>query len=100
MDNLDLPSLVAGGAAAAALLSGLKPPAAGGKTEQLFAARDTSMTKAVRGASVLLAAKPKVPAPLDPGFAPYILGKRAYMAACGAEKGLKSGSGEHRRQVR
>ena len=90
MDNLDLPSLVAGGAAAAALLSCLKPPAAGGKTEQLFAARDTSMTKAVRGASVLLAAKPKVSAPLDPGFAPYILGKRAYMAACGAEKGFNA----------
>ncbi len=88
MDKSDLALLAAGGAIATALLS-----CAGGgdeKTAQLFEKRDVTMTKAVRGSSVLLSVAPKVKAPLDPGFAPYILGKRAYMAACGAEKGLNA----------
>ena len=86
MDNSDLALLVAGGAAATALLACVNGNG-DEKTAQLFEKRDLSMTKAVRGSSVLLSTKPKVAAPLDPGFAPYILGKRAYMAACAAEKG-------------
>jgi hypothetical protein len=87
MDKIDLTSLALGGAAAAALLSCIKAdPAAA----ELFAKRSLTMTKAVRGSSLLLSQAPAIPAPLDPGFAPYILGKRAYMAACAAEKGLNA----------
>ena len=87
MDKIDITSLALGGATAAALLSCLTadPVAA-----ELFAKRDLTMTKAVRGSSLLLSVKPSIAAPLDPGFAPYILGKRAYMAACAAEKGLNA----------
>jgi len=56
------------------------------KTAALEAALGSlrGMQKATRGQSLLTDTKLKVPAPLDAGFAPYIIGKRAYLQACEA----------------
>ena len=72
----------AAGAAAGALAAALcsfqgadAPPSTG-----------LAMRKVTRGKSLLTDRKPKVPAPLDPGFAPYALAKAEYMKACKEEK--------------
>jgi hypothetical protein len=44
-----------------------------------------TMRKVTRGQSLLTDRKPKVAAPLDPGFAPYALAKAAYIEACANE---------------
>jgi hypothetical protein len=43
------------------------------------------MRRLTRGQSLLTDRRPAVPAPLDPGFAPYALAKEAYLRACAAE---------------
>ena len=62
----------------------------GASDATMFRARDLTMQKAERGKSLLLQPVLKVPAPLDAGFAPYALAKRAYLAACKAETGLNA----------
>lgn len=47
-----------------------------------------TMRKPQPGKSLLLQAKLKVPAPLDPHFAPYKMSKLSYLAACDAQKDL------------
>jgi hypothetical protein len=58
--------------------------------EELFACRSLKLHKPRRGASLLLARQPKVVAPLDPGFAPYILAKKSYMEAVAAATNTKT----------